>query len=97
MSAIVIRNLPGEVHDQLRRIAADRSQPVETVAREALTEFVNAARPKGVDFEKLERIRAELGFFEDGPSWPDEFDDPAFSRQVLGLEEPPPAKVRKRK
>lgn len=97
MTAIVIRNIPPEVHDALRRIASERKQPVEAVARQALTDLAETARPKGIDFEKLHRIRAEMGLFEDGPAWPPEFDDPAFSRQVLGLEELPAAKKRRRK
>lgn len=97
MAAIVIRNIPDEVHDALRRIASDRKQPVETVARQALTELAETAKPKGIDFEKLREIRASYGLFEDGPAWPPEFDDPAFSRKVLGLEDPPPAPKRRRK
>lgn len=43
--------------------------------------------PRGaIDFEKLEETRRKLGIEGDGERWPSEFDDPAFSRRVLGLE-----------
>ena len=41
----------------------------------------------GIDFDKLEADRRRLGIKGDGERWPREFDDPAFSRQVLGLNE----------
>jgi prevent-host-death family protein len=44
-------------------------------------------RPRGgIDFKKLEESRRKLGIEGDGERWPEEFDDPAFSRRVLGLE-----------
>jgi len=42
-------------------------------------------RRGGIDFDKLEADRRRLGIKGDGERWPREFDDPAFSRQVLGL------------
>ena len=42
-------------------------------------------RRGGIDFDKLEADRRRIGLKGDGESWPREFDDPAFSRQVLGL------------
>ena len=44
-------------------------------------------RGGGFDFEKLEATRRRLGIVGDGEGWPEEFNDPAFSRQVLGLED----------
>jgi plasmid stability protein len=85
MAAILIRNLPDSVHDTLRRIAANRHVSVEALAREALGQFVQTDRPGGIDFGKLARDRAELGFAGDGPAWTDAMDDPALSRRVLGL------------
>lgn len=41
---------------------------------------------RGFDFEKFEETLRELGIEGDGERWPEEFDDPAFSRRVLGLE-----------
>ncbi len=41
-------------------------------------------RHGGFDFEKLEAARRRLGIDGDGEGWPEEFNDPAFSRQVLG-------------
>ena len=49
-------------------------------------------RPRGgIDFDKLEETRRRLGV-EDAPEeevaeWRAAFEDPAFSRQVLGLED----------
>jgi len=42
-------------------------------------------RMGGIDFEKLEAARRRLGIEEDGEGWPEEFNDPAFSREVLSL------------
>ena len=43
----------------------------------------------GIDFEKLEAARRQLGIEGDGEGWPEEFDDPAFSRKVLELDQKP--------
>ena len=40
-----------------------------------------------IDFDKLEADRRRLGIRGDEERWPEEFNDPAFSRHVLGLEE----------
>lgn len=96
MAAIVIRNLPDDVHDALRRLAADRKQPVEAFVRDTLTEVAKRKRG-GIDFEKLARARAALGLYEDGPEWTPEMDDPKLSWKVLGMKppkEPKPAKKR---
>ena len=44
-------------------------------------------RGGGIDFEKLEATRRRLGIVGDGERWPEEFNDPAFSRRVLGLDD----------
>ncbi|MCB8878970.1 type II toxin-antitoxin system prevent-host-death family antitoxin [Acidisoma cellulosilytica] len=49
--------------------------------------LVAVARPAGMDFEKAERIRRDLGLDGVKVTMPADFDEPAFSRQVLGLEE----------
>ncbi len=41
----------------------------------------------GIDFDKLEATRCRHGIDADGEGWPEEFDDPAFSRRVLGLDD----------
>lgn len=43
-------------------------------------------RGDGIDFDKLEGARRRLGVEGDGERWPKEYDDPAFSRRVLGLD-----------
>ncbi len=50
-------------------------------------ELVRCDRRGGIDFDKLEETRRRLGIVDDGEGWPEEFDDPAFSRRVLGLED----------
>jgi prevent-host-death family protein len=46
------------------------------------------AKPKGgMDFEKAAILRRELGFDQLDGDLPANFDDPAFSRKVLGLED----------
>ena len=50
-------------------------------------ELVRCDRPGGIDFDKLEVARRHLGIHGDGEGWPGEFNDPAFSRQVLGLDD----------
>ncbi len=49
-------------------------------------EIVRVRRRGGVDFDKLNAARAKLGLKGDGQGWPPEFDDPDFSRRVLGLD-----------
>ncbi|MXW34609.1 MAG: type II toxin-antitoxin system prevent-host-death family antitoxin [Acidobacteria bacterium] len=54
-------------------------------------ELVRCRRRGGIDFDKLEETRRRLGI-EDAPEeevaeWRAAFEDPAFSRQVLGLED----------
>ena len=51
------------------------------------TELVRCDRRGGIDFEKLEAVRRRLGIEGDGEGWPEECNDPAFSRQVLGLDD----------
>jgi prevent-host-death family protein len=48
-----------------------------------------AAKPVETEefFSRLERVRAELGLDGLKLELPDNFDDPAFSRKVLGLED----------
>ena len=49
-------------------------------------ELIRCDRRGGIDFEKLEAVRQRLGIEGDGEGWPEEFNDPAFSRQVLSLD-----------
>ena len=50
-------------------------------------ELVRCDRRGGIDFKKLEAARRRLGIEGDGEGWPEEFNDPSFSREVLGLDE----------
>ena len=50
-------------------------------------ELVRCDRRGGVDFGKLEAFRRRVGIEGDGSGWPEEFNDPAFSRKVLGLDD----------
>jgi plasmid stability protein len=86
MSAVVIRNLPEDVHATLRRVASERHTSVEALARKALADLARSSLVQGINFAQLSRDRAAMGFAEDGPVWDDSVDDPALSRKVLGLE-----------
>ena len=55
-------------------------------------ELVRCRRRGGIDFDKLEEARRRLGLEGDAPEeeaaeWRADFQDPAFSRRVLGLED----------
>lgn len=66
--------------------AANGERVVITKHGKPFVELV-AARPKGnIDWDALERAVAAMGLDQDDYAWPPEFDDPAFSRRVLGLE-----------
>lgn len=53
---------------------------------EPAVELVRFRKRGGVDFDKLDKTRQRLGIKDDDTEWPEEFDDPAFSRKVLGIE-----------
>ena len=50
-------------------------------------ELVRCDQRGGLAFEKLEAARRRLGIAGDGEGWPESFDDTAFSRRVLGLDD----------
>ena len=50
-------------------------------------EFVPARKRGGIDFGELEHIRKRLGLDGLCVELPADFDDPAFSRRVLGLDD----------
>ena len=52
-----------------------------------VAELVRCDRRGGIDFGKLEAARRRLGIEGDGEGWPEEFNDPASSRRVLGLDD----------
>lgn len=49
-------------------------------------EIVQVRRRGGIDFKRLEAARVRLGIKSDDAGWPAEFDDPEFSRHVLGVD-----------
>ncbi len=63
--------------------AQNGERVVITKHGEPAVEVVRFRRTGGIDFEKLEASCVRLGVEEEG--WPEDFDDPAFSRRVLGL------------
>ena len=65
--------------------AARGERVVVTKHGQPFVELVSVRKTSGMDFEKAAVIRRELGV--DGLSirLPPDLDDPAFSRQVLGL------------
>ena len=55
-------------------------------------ELVRCRKRGGIDFDKLEEARRRLGIEGDAPEeevaeWRAAFQDPAFSRRVLGLDD----------
>jgi antitoxin (DNA-binding transcriptional repressor) of toxin-antitoxin stability system len=46
-----------------------------------------AVKRGGLDWDELDRIQASLGIEPGSVVLPDYFDDPQFSRQVLGLDD----------
>lgn len=50
-------------------------------------DVVRRNRGGGIDFRELEASRRRLGIEGDGERWPKEYDDPALSRRVLGLDD----------
>lgn len=76
------------MHDALRRLAAKTNRVVELLAREALAKLVQPEQQGGIDRAALRQAHAALGIDpRDWPEWGPEMDDPAFSRQVLGLDD----------
>ncbi len=50
-------------------------------------EIVAPTRKNKLDFEALDTYKKEMGWDNLKLEWPAHFDDPAFSRKVLGLED----------
>ena len=50
-------------------------------------ELVPARQDEGFSFEKLRRVREEMGWENAKVHLPDYFDDPAYSRRVLRLDD----------
>ena len=75
-------------HSELDAAARRGERVVITKYGEPAVELVACPRRRGgIDFDKLEATRRRLGIVGDGERWPEEFNDPAFSRQVLGLDD----------
>jgi hypothetical protein len=54
---------------------------------EPLPRLPQGSEGAGIDFDRLEASRGRLGVEGDGERWPKEYDDPAFSRRILGLDQ----------
>ena len=50
-------------------------------------ELVRCDQRGGVDFGKLEAARQRLGITGEGEGWPEAYNDPAFSRRVLAIDD----------
>ena len=66
--------------------AARGERVVVTKHGRPFVEMVSAQKTSGMDFEKAAVVRRALGIDGLKVSLPPDFDDPAFSRQVLGLD-----------
>lgn len=69
--------------------AAERGEPVVVTrhGKPVATIMPFVAAPVGDLWERAARIRKELGIEPVGSDWVEGFNDPAFSRAVLGLED----------
>ena len=67
--------------------AARGERVVVTKHGKPFVELVPAKEDEGFSFERLERVRREMGLENVRTHLPDYFDDPAYSRKVLGLDE----------
>jgi antitoxin (DNA-binding transcriptional repressor) of toxin-antitoxin stability system len=78
-----------EVKSRFAEAAAAAARGERVVVTKHGQPFIElvAARPKGgYDFAKAAEIREQLGLTGVTVTLPDDFDDPAYSRRVLGLE-----------
>lgn len=66
--------------------AARGERVVVTRNGQPFVQLVPAKRKGGVNWDKLAAARRQAGLEGVGIELPPEFDDPAFSRRVLGLE-----------
>ena len=67
--------------------AQNGERVVITKHGEPAVELVRCRGRGGIDFDKLEAMRRRLGIEGDGERWPEELNDPALSRRVLGLDD----------
>jgi prevent-host-death family protein len=67
--------------------AAGRERVIITKHGRPFVELVSARPMSGMNFDKAAVVRRELGIDGVRVTLPAHFDDPAFSRQVLGLED----------
>jgi prevent-host-death family protein len=68
--------------------AASRGERVVVTRHgKPFVELVPAKERGGVDFEKLDAYRRKMGWENVEINLPDYFDDPAFSRKVLGIDD----------
>ena len=67
--------------------AAAGEQVVITKHGVPFVEIVAVKASRGTNWERGAERRRQLGLENHGLSLPDNFDDPAFSRKVLGLED----------
>jgi prevent-host-death family protein len=67
--------------------AARGERVVVTKHGRPFVELVSAQKASGMDFAKAELVRRKLGLDGLKVTLPPDFDDPAFSRKVIGLED----------
>lgn len=70
-------------------VAAARNGERVIITRHGMpaVELVRCDRRGGIDFDRLQAARRRLGIKGDGQGWPEDFNDPAFSRRVLGIDD----------
>lgn len=76
---------------ELIAAAQNGERVVITKRGEPVVELVSFPKRGGIDFDKLDADRRRLGIRDASPeeveTWITDFEDPAFSRRVLGFDE----------
>lgn len=67
--------------------AARGERVIVTKHGKPFVELVPPKKDEGFSFERLEEVRREFGWENTKVHLPDYFDDPAYSRKVLGLDD----------
>ena len=69
--------------------SAERGEPVLVTRHGKAVAMITAFVPRdpGLDWQRAAAIRTELGIVAVGDFWMETFNDPAFSRAVLGLDD----------
>ena len=83
---LALREAKGRL-SELVTAARNGERVIITIHGQPTVELVRCDRRGGIDFDKLETARRDRGIAGDRERWSEEFNDPGFSRCVLGLDD----------